>query len=66
MNDYRLLPQASPETLEAIVLRHLPRQALQGLAEYFVRHQTGQILLNVNHGEIQSFELKEHHRIQRD
>jgi hypothetical protein len=44
--------------------KNIPVHCLEAVAEFLAKRKTGQILLNVNRGEIQSFELKEHHRIQ--
>jgi hypothetical protein len=46
-----------------IVTTRLPSLCIKAIAVFLAQHKTGQILLNVNRGEIQSFELKEHHRI---
>jgi hypothetical protein len=45
---------------------NIPVHCLEAVAEFLAKRKTGQILLNVNRGEIQSFELKEHHRVLRE
>lgn len=48
------------------MLKDVPLRCLEAVADFLAQGKTGQILLNVNRGEIQSFELKEHHRITKD
>jgi hypothetical protein len=46
-----------------VLLASIPVPCLEAMVDFLAHQKTGQILLNVNRGEIQSFELKEHHRI---
>lgn len=41
----------------------IPKHCLKAMNDFYDKQITGQILLNYNRGEIQSFELKEHHRV---
>ena len=50
----------NPTTLDNVTL---PERVAGAIERMQNKHMTGQILLNFNGGAIQSFEMKEHHRL---
>jgi hypothetical protein len=50
-------------TLDEYLAEHLSSQVKKCIVESLMRGITGQVLLNLNRGEIQSFEVKEHYRV---
>jgi hypothetical protein len=62
MSDPGRLPQMGA-TIDEYLIQHLPSKVKRCLAETMMRGVVGQVLINFNGGEPQSFELKEHHRI---
>jgi len=40
-----------------------PNEVFKAIGEFLLDKRTGSIILNVNQGRIESFELKEHHRV---
>ena len=50
----------NPTSLDDVLL---PERIARSLDHMFQKRLSGQVILNLNGGQIQSFEVKEHHRL---
>ena len=49
--------------IETYSIALLPDVVLKRLGEFLLDKKTGQVIMNVNCGRIESYELREHHRV---